>query len=188
MSLLFCLLWKLKEYLPNSTSGTFAILHIFTLGSGREAEVWFASAWRLESIYSWMFSFSSHIYTYTWTSLCFIFSINVDVGFPWWPSCYRICLQCRRPQFVPWVRKMLACIFIFFTLSFPVCIPCVSLDEAESKHTWDPLTAHYFLEHWVLFDEQSRWTWSAWNVTTGAIKCELYGNGFLMGIIHYFLY
>ena len=128
VSLLFCLLWKLKEYLPNSTSDTFVILHIFTMGSGREAEVWFASAWRVESIYSWMFSLSSHIYTYTWTSLCFIFSINVDVGLPWWPSCYRICLQCRRPWFIPWVRKMLACIFIFFTLSFPVCIPCVSLD------------------------------------------------------------
>ena len=28
-------------------------------------------------------------------------------GLPWWLRWYRICLQCRRPEFNPWVRKSL---------------------------------------------------------------------------------
>ena len=27
-------------------------------------------------------------------------------GFPWWLRCQRICLQCRRSRFDPWVRKI----------------------------------------------------------------------------------
>ena len=27
-------------------------------------------------------------------------------GLPWWPSMWRICLQCRRPGFSPWVGKI----------------------------------------------------------------------------------
>ena len=27
-------------------------------------------------------------------------------GFPWWLSWYRICLQCRRPRFHPWAKKI----------------------------------------------------------------------------------
>ena len=27
-------------------------------------------------------------------------------GLPWWPRWKRICLQCRRPEFDPWVRKI----------------------------------------------------------------------------------
>ena len=29
------------------------------------------------------------------------------LGFPWWLSWWRICLQCGRPGFDPWVRKIL---------------------------------------------------------------------------------
>ena len=28
------------------------------------------------------------------------------LGLPWWLRCYRICLQCRRPGFNPWVGKI----------------------------------------------------------------------------------
>ena len=28
------------------------------------------------------------------------------MGLPWWLSQYRICLQCRRPGFDPWVWKI----------------------------------------------------------------------------------
>ena len=29
-----------------------------------------------------------------------------EVGLPWWLTQYRICPQCRRPRFKPWVWKM----------------------------------------------------------------------------------
>ena len=30
----------------------------------------------------------------------------VDYFFPWWVRWLRICLQCRRPRFDPWIRKI----------------------------------------------------------------------------------
>ena len=29
-----------------------------------------------------------------------------SLGLPWWLRQWRICLQCRRPRFYPWVRKI----------------------------------------------------------------------------------
>ena len=37
-----------------------------------------------------------------WTELNWI-----HIGLPWWLRRYRICLQCKRPRFNPWVRKIL---------------------------------------------------------------------------------
>ena len=33
--------------------------------------------------------------------------VDTYKGPPWWPRRYSICLQCRRPGFSPWVRKIL---------------------------------------------------------------------------------
>ena len=33
-------------------------------------------------------------------------SLPALTGLPWWLRQYRICLQCRRPRFDPWVRKI----------------------------------------------------------------------------------
>ena len=41
--------------------------------------------------------------------VCLIFSANVSIKcllLPWWLRQWRICLQCRRPGFHPWVRKI----------------------------------------------------------------------------------
>ena len=35
-----------------------------------------------------------------------------DLGLPWWLRWGRMCLNCRRPRFDPWVRKIL----LFFSL------------------------------------------------------------------------
>ena len=35
-----------------------------------------------------------------------LITISLSTGLPWWLSWYRICLQCRRPGFDPWVMKV----------------------------------------------------------------------------------
>ena len=49
--------------------------------------------------------------TKDWISLLHLFSfsqvpLNYCLGLPWWLRWWRICLQCRRPRFDPWVRKI----------------------------------------------------------------------------------
>ena len=34
-------------------------------------------------------------------------SLFYTMGLPWWLRQERVCLQCRRPRFDPWVRKIL---------------------------------------------------------------------------------
>ena len=43
-----------------------------------------------------------------WKNKCrsFLVSVQVSIGFPWWLTWSRILLQCRRPGFDPWVRKI----------------------------------------------------------------------------------
>ena len=44
----------------------------------------------------------------SWTSWCCadLKTAAAGTGFPLWLRWYRICLQCRRPKFDPWVRKI----------------------------------------------------------------------------------
>ena len=36
----------------------------------------------------------------------FLGSLFYSIGLPWWLSWWRVCLQCGRPRFNPWVRKI----------------------------------------------------------------------------------
>ena len=55
----------------------------------------------------------TYIYTHTYTLLIYIYIRNIGVclhvrihGFPWWLRQLRICAQCERPKFSPWVGKI----------------------------------------------------------------------------------
>ena len=39
-------------------------------------------------------------------SLLILWPLGRELGLPWWLRRQRICLQCRRPEFDPWVRKI----------------------------------------------------------------------------------
>jgi len=42
----------------------------------------------------------------SWLQLLFLPDLDISVGLPWWLRRLRICLQCRRPGFNPWVGKI----------------------------------------------------------------------------------
>ena len=62
---------------------------------------------RLYSRYLQIIYFSMYLYIYVNPKLLIYLSPLVTIGLPWWLRWQSVCLQCGRPGFNPWVRKIL---------------------------------------------------------------------------------
>ena len=51
-------------------------------------------------------SFQNILKKFFFNFINYWWSSGILTGFPWWLRWWRICLQCRRPRFDPWVRKI----------------------------------------------------------------------------------
>ena len=89
----------------------------------------------------------------SWLQLLFLPDLDISVGLPWWLRGLRICLQCRRPGFNPWVRKIP---WRRQWLPTPIFSPGESLGQRslEGYSPWSykelDITEQLRLSHWRL--------------------------------------
>ena len=108
-------------------------------------------------------------------SWCLINQLSTSLGLPWWLRWQSICLQCGKPEFNPWVQKIL---WRRIWPSTPVLLPGKShgwrslvgyspqgfteSDTTERLHyhfhfLWLILSFFHFLLHWFMNQRSKKW-------------------------------